>query len=174
MSDSRRKLRFKASAPLTLWEVKGRDHTGHVFTLEGEQYISVDGYTKSENKFSTEWFDLIEFIPDEPEVPADQQLHVAGAKADAGKLRAGLVFGGFSRALAAVAQVGTFGANKYTANGWLTVPNGLERYEDAGERHRLERRQGIERDTESQLLHRAHEAWNALATLELELRASEA
>lgn len=100
--------------------------------------------------------------------------HAPGAKLDAGKARPGMVLGGFARALLAVAEVGTYGAAKYSDNGWTAVPGGRERYDDAGMRHRLARWAGEERDRESQLLHLAHEAWNALAVLELELRNAEA
>jgi len=92
-----------------------------------------------------------------------------GIKYDQGKPRLGLVLGGFSRALEEVGHVGTFGANKYCDKGWLEVPNALERYEDALLRHTLaNKREAF--DSESGLLHLAHRAWNALATLELLLR----
>jgi hypothetical protein len=96
--------------------------------------------------------------------------HQPGAKLDAGKIRPQLVLGGFSRALEEVVKVGTYGANKYTDNGWIKVENGIERYSDAAMRHWLEEAQGIECDGESRLLHAAHFAWNALARLELMLR----
>lgn len=96
-----------------------------------------------------------------------------GAKLDAGKQRPGLVLGGFSRALQAVTEIGTFGANKYTDNGWMAVKDGIRRYEDAGLRHKLARFSGEERDPESGFLHLAHEAWNILATLERVLRERE-
>ena len=83
------------------------------------------------------------------------------------------MLGDFARALTAVVEVGTFGANKYTAHGWIGVPNGLARYEDAKLRHMLKRNLGEDRDPDSGLLHLAHEAWNALATLDLYLREQE-
>lgn len=94
----------------------------------------------------------------------------AGAKLDSGKVRAGLVVGDFANAILAVAEVGTFGASKYSPKGWLSVPNGIERYDDAMLRHFLKEQAGELRDKDSGLLHRAHFAWNALATLELKLR----
>jgi hypothetical protein len=96
--------------------------------------------------------------------------HVAGAKLDAGKMLPSLVLGDFAKALTEVVQVGTMGANKYTPHGWLSVPNGLERYGEAQLRHWLLRTTGETHDPESKLLHRAHEAWNVLAQLELLLR----
>ncbi len=94
--------------------------------------------------------------------------HAAGSKLDAGKIQAA-VLADFSRALTAVAEVGTFGANKYTRGGWQSVPNGLERYTDALWRHLL-KEQIDTIDPDSELTHAAHMAWNALARLELILR----
>lgn len=105
--------------------------------------------------------------------PTGRAAHEPGAKLDAGKPRCTLVLGGFSHALEHVAKVGTFGAAKYTDNGWRTVPNGEERYTDALWRHLLQEAQGIECDPDSGLLHAAHTAWNALARLELMLRSCE-
>lgn len=102
--------------------------------------------------------------------PTGRDQHEPGAKLDAGKPRVSLVLNGFPNALMAVAEVGTYGANKYTDNGWLSVPNGKQRYADAGYRHNLLAATGEERDAESGLLHKAHAAWNALAELELMLR----
>lgn len=102
--------------------------------------------------------------------PTGRSPHAPGAKLDAGKVRAGLVLGGFARALMAVGEVGTFGARKYTDNGWMSVPQGQERYTDALYRHLLAEGQGEQADADSQLLHAAHVAWNALARLELILR----
>lgn len=99
-----------------------------------------------------------------------QDQHAPGAKLDTGKVRPALVLDGFAKALLAVAEVGTFGANKYTDNGWKEVPNGLKRYKDAKYRHQLAEAAGETYDSESQLLHAAHEAWNALARLELLLK----
>ena len=58
-----------------------------------------------------------------------------GIKHDQGKPRASLVVHGFARALLEVSAVATFGAEKYSANGWVSVPNGCERYTDAMYRH---------------------------------------
>jgi hypothetical protein len=105
--------------------------------------------------------------------PNGVNAHAPGAKLDAGKPRVGLVLGEFSRALEAVSAVGTFGANKYTPRGWVEVPNGEERYADALWRHLLADCRGEELDEQSGLAHLAHAAWNALAVLELGLRAQE-
>lgn len=94
-------------------------------------------------------------------------LNLPGMKDDSGKNRVALVLGGFASALLALSKVGTFGANKYTPNGWKTVANGEERYEDAMLRHWLAHKSGEEKDPESHLSHLSHFAWNALAILTL-------
>lgn len=96
--------------------------------------------------------------------------HDPGAKLDSGKPRVGLVLGSFARALWEVSRIGTFGANKYSDNGWLKVERANERYKDAQLRHWLKLEMGETLDPDSELHHLAHEAWNALAVLELKLR----
>lgn len=105
--------------------------------------------------------------------PTGRDPHAPGAKLDAGKLRPTLVIRDMARALEAVIKVATDGANKYTPGGWLEVPNAKERYEDADLRHMLKRFKGEAVDTDSKSLHLAHNAWNALAKLELHLREQE-
>jgi len=92
-----------------------------------------------------------------------------GKKFDGGKPMVGLMMKDFSRALVEVAKVSTFGCKKYgTPSGWQNVKDAERRYNDAKCRHMLSK--SIEPfDTESGLLHMAHEAWNALAILELHL-----
>ena len=105
--------------------------------------------------------------------PTGLSPHESGAKLDHGKVRPALVLGGFARALWAVSEVGSFGAMKYTENGWVTVPNGKARYEDADLRHWLKDKMGQENDEDSNLTHLAHKACNALAALDLALREKE-
>lgn len=100
-------------------------------------------------------------------------MHKPGAKADQGKVRMHLITGGMARALTEVARVATFGAAKYTDGGWVYVPDGFRRYEDAQQRHAALRHMGETHDPESKLLHLSHEAWNALAKLDLYLREQE-
>lgn len=99
---------------------------------------------------------------------AEELVKAQDMKFDGGKILAGIPFQDFPRALQAVAEVGTFGAKKYSRSSWKTVDNAMTRYTDAKFRHILEG-EISERDIESGLLHKAHEAWNALATLELYL-----
>ena len=95
-----------------------------------------------------------------------------GVKYDTEKPRMDLVMSGFARALECVGDVGTFGATKYTDNGWQSVDNGIERYLSAMIRHYLKYRQGEYYDTDSELPHLSHMAWNALAVLELSERST--
>lgn len=95
-----------------------------------------------------------------------------GAKFDAGKVRPSLILNDMPRAILAVAEVGTYGAEKYSEGGWRRVDDGIRRYTDAMDRHRV--KEGIEHhDDDSGLLHAAQVAWNALARLELMLREQE-
>lgn len=102
--------------------------------------------------------------------PSGKSLKEPGAKGDAGKLRAGLVIGDFARALREVSKVGDMGSRKYTKSGWITVPDGVERYGDAFMRHWLSLKTGELVDPESSLSHLSHCAWNILAMLDLTVR----
>lgn len=84
----------------------------------------------------------------------------------------------FPRAIKAVAFVSRYGATKYgvpySDKNWERVEDGENRYEAALVRHLLSiHEEGVEFDEESGMLHKAHLAWNALATLELALRRRE-
>lgn len=106
--------------------------------------------------------------PKPPSSAEEMDQHAPGAKLDQGKVRAGILlqFGG---ALNAVAEVCTYGAEKYSRGGWQHVDNGEERYTDAMMRHFLAEEREIA-DEESGLRHAAHAAWNALARLEFMLK----
>ena len=104
-----------------------------------------------------------------PEIdPHGLDQHAPGAKVDAGKPDTSLLLM-FGKALIAVAEVGTFGAAKYTRGGWQHVENGRTRYTAAMLRH-VFAEDNEPMDTDSGLYHDAHAAWNALARLELRLR----
>lgn len=98
--------------------------------------------------------------------PNGKNQHESGAKLDDGKNRLGLCFAGFAFALRAVGLITTYGAKKYTPNGWKTVPDAEARYMDALLRHLLQHLSGERMDTESGHSHLAHAAWNVLALLE--------
>ena len=104
--------------------------------------------------------------------PNGKSPNEAGSKLDAGKNRLGLVLCGFARALQEVGRVGTYGANKYTDNGWMSVPDGERRYTDAMLRHLMREATGEDNDPDTGLRHAAHAAWNALARLDLAIRKS--
>lgn len=128
--------------------------------------IQIEGHYSGEHggeliRFDCDHFDLVK--------PKAAPQPAGGVKYDAGKPRYGLVLGGFPRALERVVQVGTFGANKYSDDGWLSVDDGHARYTDALLRHHFAEAGGEELDRESGMLHAAHRAWNALAVLELKL-----
>ena len=106
--------------------------------------------------------------------PSGPNAHIPGAKLDKGKVRRALVLGGFARALLRVSDVGTYGAAKYIDNGWQEAPAGQARYDDAKLRHWLSEKTGELQDPDTTIEHAAHEAWNALARLELMLRDKEA
>lgn len=95
-----------------------------------------------------------------------------GRKDDDEKILAALL-GDFSRALLGVAEVGTFGASKYTRGGWLHVKDNKQRYTDALWRHLLQSTID-ELDSESGLTHLEHAAWNILAVIELTKRENDA
>jgi hypothetical protein len=103
-------------------------------------------------------------------IPAYSGDGSSGMKYDGGKARMALLFDGCPNALEAVGQVLTFGAQKYAAHSWQTVPEGDERYKSALLRHLLAVGKGEVIDPESNLHHLAHAACNALFILELELR----
>ncbi|MHA6837774.1 dATP/dGTP diphosphohydrolase domain-containing protein [Ralstonia pseudosolanacearum] len=92
-----------------------------------------------------------------------------GRKDDQGKPRFSLLRFGMARALAGVAAVLSFGAKKYADHSWQQVPNGVDRYWSAMERHMNEialHGAGAV-DEESGLLHIDHVACNALFLGEL-------
>ena len=128
-------------------------------------------YTFNRKKLH-QWEKLSEVPEQVAEQPQDN--HVPGAKADSGKPDPTLILDGMASAILAVAEVATFGAEKYSRDGWKQVPNGFQRYSAAQDRHRLARAMGEERDPESGKLHAAHEAWNALAKLALYLENEDA
>lgn len=87
-----------------------------------------------------------------------------------GKPRADLLIEYFPRALMEVAKVCDFGAKKYGEFTWDKVSS--RAYKGALARHLLQAEGALIPDDETGLPHYAAVAWNALAVLELELRAS--
>jgi hypothetical protein len=91
-------------------------------------------------------------------------------KYDGGKPRMDLLLSGCPNALEQVSQILTFGAEKYAAHSWQTVPQGEDRYLAALLRHLTAHGKGEVNDPESGMSHLAHAACNALFILELEAR----
>lgn len=110
-----------------------------------------------------------ESTPDDP-----AKIATGGIKYDAGKpsVWQGLI-NYFPRACSEVAAVSTFGAKKYAWKGWEKVENGFNRYSDAMARHFMAEGREELLDPDSELVHAAHTAWNAMARLELLLREME-
>lgn len=94
-----------------------------------------------------------------------------GKKYDSNKSMVGTLCNVFPNALLAIGNCIEFGTHKYPdpAN-WQKVEGAFTRYQDSIMRHYLKFLAGQERDTETDLLHLAHMAWNVLAVLELYLR----
>lgn len=107
--------------------------------------------------------------------PTGKTIGQPGCKVDAGKapvLQGFLHY--FPRAVLAVAEISAFGVQKgYAWNSWETVENGINRYGDAQARHLVKEAIEGPLDSQSQKLHAAHEAWNAMARLELLCREDE-
>lgn len=87
-----------------------------------------------------------------------------GIKFDEKKARLGEMFLDFCIPLEYVARVWEFGAHKYGKSNWKYVENARNRYTNALLRH-LAAETEDELDNETNLLHAAHVAWNALARL---------
>lgn len=111
--------------------------------------------------------DLPELPPvvNRPPMPEAKSSRGAGLKYDAGKLRYSLIP---PVALAAIAKVLTFGAEKYAPNSWQTVENAEERYLDALMRHIEAYRDGVHLDSESGISHLSHAACNIAFLLHFE------
>lgn len=93
-------------------------------------------------------------------------------KYDGGKIKMGILFEDFPLALLELGAVSTYGDLKYKRSSWRTVSDAEVRYHDAKSRHVVFA--GLEDvDEESELYHLAHEAWNCLALLQLELEKQE-
>lgn len=95
---------------------------------------------------------------------AEQSKSSEGIKYDSGKPRLGEMVIDFRKPLVEVAKVWAFGADKYAKSNWQKVENGQDRYTNAMLRHLVAEAES-ETDKESELLHAAHVAWNALARL---------
>lgn len=89
-------------------------------------------------------------------------------KADAGKIEPRLLIEGFPRSLLLAAAVLTYGKQKYEEGSWKLVEK--DRWRDAKYRHMFSEILGEPADTESGLIHDAHELCNAIIILEQKLQ----
>ena len=85
--------------------------------------------------------------------PKPESTPIGGLKYDGGKLQYSLIPPVATKALA---EVLTFGANKYAPNSWQTVEEGERRYLDAAMRHLEAWRDGESTDDESGYSHLKH------------------
>ena len=117
-------------------------------------------------------FDLadhyFEVVEDKPTgIPTFDGDIPQGTKLDSDKVKPSLLLDDMPLAIHEILKVLQFGAKKYSEGNWLKVPNGINRYRNAADRHRL----AIDKlDDESGLLHLAHEATSVLMLLELKLK----
>ena len=95
----------------------------------------------------------------------NESLKGPGIKDDKGKLMWNLLPW---KALKGLVSVLTFGAQKYSPNGWRTVPDAKTRYTAALMRHLCALNVGEKVDKESGLRHIDHVLWNATFLSELE------
>ena len=85
-----------------------------------------------------------------------------GMKYDGGKLLSSLLYVGLAFELEEITAVLTYGAQKYAADSWQSVPDGRRRYMDATYRHLTAMAKGELWDEESGLRHVAHAITNLL------------
>lgn len=164
------------------WDVDRVIEADAIYLLKGwEKSVGAQGELAVAKSIKLRYPEYEIMYEEEPATevdPSGKSAKVAGAKLDAGKTP---IFRGaidyFPRALTKVAGVSFAGAMKYTWKGWESVPDGINRYSDAGLRHKV--KESIEgpydldflNGTPSQkILHKAQVAWNDLAVLELYLR----
>ena len=95
-----------------------------------------------------------------------QPMLPTGVKYDGGKARMGIVP---PFALESVAQVLTFGAQKYAVDNWKYVPDAKARYIDAAGRHINTHCKGEFLDSDSNLPHLAHAICCLMFILDREL-----
>jgi hypothetical protein len=87
-----------------------------------------------------------------------------GTKHDQGKPRLAEMIIDFKEPLLELCKVWEFGAKKYSKSNWKLVENGKDRYTNALLRHLVAEEDKLT-DDETELLHSAHIAFNALARM---------
>ncbi len=170
-------LEFDEETPDTIPDVEAVLKAMQNEEAEGELYGTAEQY-QGEVAAADNFFEkhrIAEAINHNSLQGEDEEIqisqHEPGAKLDTGKRRPALVLGGFATSLDDVVDVGTYGAAKYSDDGWMHVPNGQKRYMDAAMRHWLSDLAGEERNPEdNNVKHLAQTIWNLLAVLSLRNR----
>ncbi len=93
-----------------------------------------------------------------------------GMKHDGGKNMLGLLIAGMPEVIYHLGTVLTFGAKKYKADSWKTVPSGKDRYLDAAYRHLIAWHSGEKSDSESGIHHIFHAIINLMFVAWFELK----
>lgn len=108
------------------------------------------------------------YMPDanDPRTRAQVKADYHGAKFDQGKAMYDLILPEFEEA---IAEILTFGADKYGPHSWRTVPDAKERYYAALIRHVNAHRKGERYDPETGKLHLAHASCNMYFLTQLAL-----
>lgn len=137
--------------------------------IENDYYSLIDDRNR-DAIYKKSRFEIVENTPTSPAQLGLDVLEIpSGVKHDSGKLKPTLLLDDMPLAIQEILKVLKFGAEKYSEGNWLKVDNGINRYRNAADRHRLE--SSINKiDDESGLLHLAHEATSILMLLELKLR----
>jgi hypothetical protein len=103
-------------------------------------------------------------------VKSSQTATSGGRKFDGGKPQYGLTP---PKALKAIVEILTFGAEKYEPNNWKRVPDAQRRYFDALQRHLWAWKDGEQNDPESGKNHLAHAGCCLMFLLERDLMSAE-
>jgi len=136
--------------------IKSNIYKGLIKTLTENQMIDI--------LMNTNWDNAPKFRL--KNIEADNYTGVgSGMKYDQGKLRFDLIPPELTEG---IAEVLTYGAEKYAPNSWQTVPNGTARYLGATHRHLNLWQQGEKLDRESQLHHLKHAITNLWFLIHLE------
>lgn len=141
--------------------------------------IQLEGFS---NRFDQDYFDLADYTHQDNITPQEIQgiERPILEERKVGKVQMELFDEGFPNAIMEVAKVMTWASEHkgYKPHDWVNLPNADSSFPAAASRHRvkslIQKVDGVSVgkrvDEESAILHKAHEAFNVLAELELMLR----
>jgi len=126
-------------------------------------------------RIGTDLAPTVSYIDTEEEDKEEAGEELKGVKTDSSKVDISVLFKQFPRALTAVAEASAYGHQKYIEHdldmlNFTRVENAESRYRGALMRHERDRYTDGYLDSESNLPHIYHKAWNALAELEMHLK----